>query len=154
MRRASPVVRVRRGRSADEAEIMRMMRPFNHEEGIRFRPAAMKRALRSLMAEPSLGRVLVAPGGKGTLGGYAVLAFGYDLEWAGRDAFITEVWVEPSVRGRGVGAALIDRAVVEARRAGAGAVHLVVRPGNRGAIRVYERSGFKTVPRALMTRVL
>jgi ribosomal protein S18 acetylase RimI-like enzyme len=34
------------------------------------------------------------------------------------------------------------------------ALHLLVRPGNRGARRLYEQLGFAPVPRVMMTRVL
>ena len=38
------------------------------------------------------------------------------------------------------------------RAAGAGALHLLVRPENRSARRLYERAGFLRVPRLMMTK--
>lgn len=53
--------------------------------------------------------------------------------------------VEPPFRGRGVGRALLDRALQDARAAGHRIVLLV------GDEAYYSRAGFKPVPRGLMT---
>lgn len=57
-------------------------------------------------------------------------------------AVVESVHVASSERGRGVGAALMRRAVAEARRKGAGIVQLTSNARCKDAHRFYERLGF------------
>jgi ribosomal protein S18 acetylase RimI-like enzyme len=65
---------------------------------------------------------------------------------------VTELYVIPEKRGRGVGSRLLRAITTRMRAAGAGALHLLVRPENRGARRLYSGVGFKVVPRLMMTK--
>ena len=137
----------------DVADVLPLMRAFNDGEGIRWREEPMRGALERVIGDRSVGLVLVArESDAGALIGYGVATFGFDIEFAGRDAFLTELFVAAPHRGRGVGSALLDRFLGMLREARAGAVHLVVRPSNHGAQRRYEAYGFRVVPRVLMTR--
>ncbi len=51
----------------------------------------------------------------------------------------------PDHRGRGVAGALLQHVLAEAARAGCTMATLEVRAGNRPAIALYERAGFKTI---------
>jgi GNAT superfamily N-acetyltransferase len=57
-------------------------------------------------------------------------------------AWIHDVVVDESWRGRGVGRALTQAALREAERRGAWTVDLTTRPGREDANRLYERAGF------------
>ncbi|MBA3604906.1 MAG: GNAT family N-acetyltransferase [Actinomycetota bacterium] len=61
----------------------------------------------------------------------------------GRKAWIEDVVVDESARGRGVGEALSRAAVDEARRRGAKDVSLTSRPSRQAANRLYQRIGFE-----------
>jgi ribosomal protein S18 acetylase RimI-like enzyme len=112
-------------------------------------------ALRRLLRQPRLGRVLVAAAhAAGDLRGYVVGTFGYDLEFAGPDAFVTEIFVRPRYRGTGEGRRLLDAITEAMRRRGAGAIHLAVRRTNRVARRLYETSGFAPIPRVVLSKRL
>ncbi|MBD2751056.1 GNAT family N-acetyltransferase [Microvirga sp. BT688] len=56
--------------------------------------------------------------------------------------WIAAVWLEPDHRGRGTGAALIDRAAAFAFKAGAGRVYLLAGPHRRS---FYEGSGWSVM---------
>ncbi len=58
------------------------------------------------------------------------------------EAELLTIAVEPSVRRRGVGAALLARARDDSRERGAASMHLEVRAGNTIAQRLYARAGF------------
>lgn len=58
------------------------------------------------------------------------------------EAQILDIAVAPSFRGRGVGRALLERAIAIAREKGAERLVLEVRESNGAAIRLYERFGF------------
>ena len=151
----TPHVRVSRAGIEHVAGIVPLMAAFNDAEAIPWRPDTMVPALRRLLGEPVLGLGVVAQDpSTAALVGYARGTFGYDLEFAGADAFVTELYVDPAFRARGVGRALLESVVEEISRAGANAVHLMVRPENQRARALYERSGFREVPRRLMTRPL
>ena len=55
---------------------------------------------------------------------------------------INNVAIRPSLRGRGLGSALMNHVLAEARRLGARRATLEVRASNVGARRLYERLGF------------
>jgi ribosomal protein S18 acetylase RimI-like enzyme len=52
------------------------------------------------------------------------------------------MWVEPRVRRRGLGGALVEAVCGWAADKGAGAIELEVRTGNVAALSFYERCGF------------
>lgn len=138
----------------DIPALLPLMEAFNGLEGIPWRPEPVRGALERLLREPSLGTVLAAWSATGELVGYGVATFNYDLEFAGLDAFVTELFVAPAARGRGVGKALLDAIVEHLRERGAGAVHLLVRPDNEEGRALYESAGFRAVPRVMMTKEL
>jgi ribosomal protein S18 acetylase RimI-like enzyme len=55
------------------------------------------------------------------------------------------LWVRPSARGLGVGRALVDRVLVEARERGYREIVLDTLPVMGDAQRLYERAGFHDV---------
>lgn len=52
------------------------------------------------------------------------------------------MWVAPEARGRGVGAALVDRIIAHAREIGCEAINVAVSEDNHRAERLYARAGF------------
>lgn len=58
-------------------------------------------------------------------------------------AWIEDVVVDESVRGAGIGSALVEAAITEARRAEARTVDLTSRPDRTDANRLYQRLGFE-----------
>lgn len=139
--------------SLDVPLILDMMEDFNRLESIPWRRGPGEAPLRTLLASPGLGFVGVGARGDALLG-YFILTWGFDLEWGGRDAFLTELYLREEVRGAGHGEHAIAAALATARRHGARAVHLMVRPDNEPAVRLYRRAGFAAPPRVLMTRPL
>jgi ribosomal protein S18 acetylase RimI-like enzyme len=147
--------KIRPARLSDLPELVAMMGAFNRADQVPWRRQRVLPALRRLLREPRLGRVVVAEGpARGDLHGYAVGTFGYDLEFAGPDAFVTEIFVRPRCRGAGEGRRLLEAITQEMRRGGAGAIHLAVRRANRIARRLYETAGFAPIPRLVLSKRL
>jgi ribosomal protein S18 acetylase RimI-like enzyme len=132
----------------DHAALLDLMEAFNRAERIEMRREVTGPALERLLAEPSLGHVIVAD----DYSAYAVFTWGFDLEFGGRDAFLTEIYVAPERRREGLGRRLLDEVLRVAKREGAGAVHLGVYPENEAALALYQSAGFKKVPRDFYTR--
>jgi ribosomal protein S18 acetylase RimI-like enzyme len=78
----------------------------------------------------------------GQIMGILTLAF-YRIP-TGLKAWIEDVVVDDAARGRGLGAALNDAALNEARVRGAKDVSLTSRPAKEAANRLYKRIGFET----------
>jgi GNAT superfamily N-acetyltransferase len=108
-------------------------------------------ALLRLIGDDSLGRVWLIMLGDEPVG-YLVLAFGYSLEYRGRDAFIDELFVVAAQRGRGLGTRAVAFAVEQCRTLGVRALHLEVERGNVAGQALYRRAGFAEHDRLLMTR--
>ncbi|HEU4728798.1 MAG TPA: GNAT family N-acetyltransferase [Kofleriaceae bacterium] len=125
---------------------------LNAHEGITIDPPVLEAALTRLLGDPSLGGVWMIER-DGTAIGYAIVTFGYDLEFGGRDAFLTELWIDPPERGRGAASAALALIDPELRAREVRALHLQVRPENP-AMTLYARSGFVASPRIVMTRVM
>jgi ribosomal protein S18 acetylase RimI-like enzyme len=136
----------------DADALLRMMDPFNRAEGIPFGAEEFRPPLLKLLRDIQLGAALVFE--TDTLAGYAVVTWGYDLEFGGRDAFLTEFWIEPESRGSGMGRRALACAEEFAKAQGARALHLGVRHDNTPATRLYESSGYHGWPRRYMTKLL
>lgn len=137
----------------DVPRLLTLMVDFNAFESIPYDPSRVGPALRQLVANDSLGFVRVAEVGADIIG-YVVVTFGFDLEFAGRDAFVTELYVDAAHRRGGRARALLEAAERDARANEVRALHLVVRHENPNAIALYRSLGFAIVPRHLMTKKL
>jgi ribosomal protein S18 acetylase RimI-like enzyme len=126
-------------------------RAMQEHEGITL-DAGFEPALRRLLADPSLGGCWLVERA-GAVVGYAIVTYGFDLEFGGRDSYLTEFWIDLEERGRGAGTEALAALADDLRAREICALHLQVRPDNP-ALRLYERSGFEASPRLVMTRRL
>src|SRR5579864_6768651 len=99
-------------------------------------------ALIALLQNPNLGCAWLILDGDSPVG-YAVLCFGYSLEWLGRDAFIDEFYLREEYRGRGWGRKTMAFVEGAARAAGIRTLHLEVVQQNTTALQVYRHLGFQ-----------
>ncbi len=135
----------------DLAPLLRMHRAFYEEEGYPYPEALFERAIRELASDPGLGRILILEK-HGELAGYAILVFGFSIEFGGRDAFLDELYVRPEARAQGLGTLAIEAAERVCRESGVRALHLEVEFTNESAKRLYARRGFDEHTRQLMTK--
>lgn len=134
------------------AELAPRSRALNAHEDIALDPVIHEAALDQLLRTPALGGAWLIER-DGAVIGYAITTYGYDLEFNGRDATLTELWIDPEARGSGAGGEVLALLEPELRACGVHALHLQVRPENP-AFRLYQRSGFIASPRTVMTRRL
>jgi ribosomal protein S18 acetylase RimI-like enzyme len=138
---------------ADAPVLLGMMAQFNAAEGIDFEPQAARAPLLELIDAPALGLVPVFELA-GQTAGYAVVTWNFDLEYGGRDAFLTELWLEPAHRGKGLGKAALRAIEDLCRTHKAAALHLAVRPDNDVAVRLYTSYGYSDWPRRVLSKSL
>lgn len=103
--------------------------------------SAWAAAVTELIHMPDLGSVWLIET-EGELAGYAVLTYGYSLEYFGRYAFLDELYLVPTARGQGIGSQAIDFLATHARAQGLHSVHLEVDEANRDGQRFYAARGF------------
>lgn len=145
------MIRLRSATLDDLAELLPRTRALNAHEGIEISDDLIEQALRRLLSDASIGTVWLVEDGVAI--GYAITTYGYDLEFGGRDAYLTELWIDAQFRGSGAATAVLEQLPHELRTRDVRALHLQVRPENP-ARRLYERSGFVASPRLVMTRRL
>jgi GNAT superfamily N-acetyltransferase len=118
-----------------------------------FDEPALRPALDRLLRDESLGRVWLIEDGEAPIG-YLVLAFGYSLEYRGRDAFVDEIYIRESHRRQGIGTQAFAFLETACRELGVRALHLEVEDRNAAAQQFYRTVGFHDQERHLMTRLI
>lgn len=141
----------RDARANDLESAHALRREFCAQTGQHWDEATDRAVLATLLDRPEWGRAWVLDDGGG-LGGYAVVGYGFSLEFRGRDAFVDELYVAPAWRGKGYGAAALARLSAACEGAGVRALHLEVDFANDAALELYRRMGFADHGRRLMTR--
>lgn len=152
-RGAMPELAARMATRRDVPALLAMMQEFNELEAVPWNLDAKKRALERLLGSVELGVVMLLDSAEETVG-YFVLTWGYDLEWDGRDAFLTELFLRAASRGQGLGRSALELMDEVARVHGARALHLMVREENTRARRLYTGHGYRSPPRIFMSREL
>jgi ribosomal protein S18 acetylase RimI-like enzyme len=150
----SDLPEIRRATPADAPAIVPMATELYQLESLEFDPARAATALDTLLASPEVGFVLAAPDPAGGLAAYGIVTFGFDLEFGGRDAFLTELLVAETWRGRGLGQAMLEAIEREARACQVHALHLLVRPDNPAALNVYKARGFTAKAHLVLSKRL
>ena len=144
---------VRGAGSRDLESLLPLVEAFQEFERIPFEIEAARRNLGRLLEDRALGQVLLAEL-DGRVIGYAILTYGYDLEFGGMDAYLTDLFLVDAERGRGLGQWLLGEVEGAARAAGVQALHLMVAPQNHRAHHIYHRAGFHVSPRLFLTKIL
>lgn len=140
-------------RPADLAVLLPLVLAFHQHEGIQIDAQKRAAALAKALEPNGPARILLARDG-GLVVGYAIVGFGFSVEFAGRDAFLDELYVASDRRGTGIGGALLAEAERVALANGVTAFHLEADHKNPRAAELYRRSGYKDHTRHLMTKHL
>lgn len=87
--------------------------------------------------------------------GYLVVTFGWSVEFGGLDGFVDELYVRPTVRGRGIATEALLTLPPALAEAGLRALHLEVDRDDTAAQKLYAKAGFTARERyMLMSRIL
>ncbi|MGF1513658.1 MAG: GNAT family N-acetyltransferase [Elainellaceae cyanobacterium] len=156
----------RRATQADVPALLGLVQAFYQESNYPFDRAKAQRSLALLIESPHFGQAcLIKYGGECPSGelfearpaaitvGYAILTFGFSLEYGGRDAILDELYICPKSRNRGLGTAAIAYLESVCLAEGIGALHLEVERDNSAAS-LYRRLGFEAHNRDFMTKGL
>jgi ribosomal protein S18 acetylase RimI-like enzyme len=130
---------VRRAELADAQAVGRLMHDFNAEfDEPTPGPERIAERIRELLASGDTAILLAGSGPDGL----AILRFRLAITTLGLECYLAELYVVPARRGRGLGRALMNAAIDEARARGADYMDLGTSEDDVAARALYESLGF------------
>jgi ribosomal protein S18 acetylase RimI-like enzyme len=106
-----------------------------------------------LLRDRSIGRVWLIRRGQEDLG-YVILTFGYDLEFGGRQAIVTDLYVVDRYRRLGLGTQTLHFLEETCRKMAIAALELQVERKNVAALAFYRKLGFERHDRIPLSKRL
>jgi len=140
------MIEFRKAIPEDLRQIVDLLQQQLQENSVAVAMEPLRLATLRMIERPGLGQILVAARGD-ALAGIAVLSFLWTLEHGGATVWLDELYVDPRERRSGLGTKLLEAAMAVARAQGCVALDLEVEPGHEAAVRLYERLGFRRLPR-------
>ena len=135
---------------ADAELLLDFMRDYYAFDGHHYEREKARVALLGLLNNPAFGLAWLILD-SATPVGYIVICYGYSLEYLGQDAFIDELYVIESYRGRGWGKKTMEFVREQTHQQNIRAIHLEVVRRNTNALHFYRKIGFKDHDHHLMT---
>jgi GNAT superfamily N-acetyltransferase len=114
---------------------------FAQEEEFNPDPEAQSRGLAWILSNPQTGTILVARE-QGTVVGMVNILYTVSTALGEEVALLEDMVVVPSMRGRGLGSALLTHALAHCEEYGCKRITLLTDGGNKAAQRFYARHGF------------
>lgn len=134
---------------ADAPAVIAMMQDFYAIDGYPMDADVSKGLFFEFTEKPDLGKGwLILHDGQPV--GYVILTFVFSFEYAGRIAFLDELFVSAEMRGRGIAKQALDFIGQEAQNLSIKIIYLEIEPHNQGAKKLYLSKGFKEHKRGLL----
>lgn len=139
--------------ATDLERLMPLVKQFCEQDNHVFVPEKAHQAIKDLIENEGYGRIwlIVVDGAPA---GYAVITFGYSLEYHGRDAFVDEIFLREPYRGKGIGTQTFAFLEAECRKLDVRALHLEVMSENQRAYALYRKLGYADRQSSLLTKWL
>lgn len=150
-RRSKPLL-IDSAKSADRSEVERLISAYHISEGLTPRPDRIRWAVNQQLLDKFPGKLLVARE-EGRIVGVALATYSPSAE-LGRVLDINDFYVEPDARRKGIGRALAQKLLDEAKKDEIDRIDLEVLPTNRIAAKFWKALGFKDHRRAIYSRDL
>ena len=131
-------------------ELFEAVRRYYAEDGLAFAPGPVYQGLIQLLTEPTLGLAFFLMDKAGARAGYVVFTFGFDHEAGGRLATVTDLFIEPTHRRRGLGKAALQFVAATCRSLGVRGLELQVETHNAAGQALYRAFGFHAQTRIAM----
>jgi len=136
---------------ADAAVVAELLHDFNVEFGTPTPGVeVLTERLRALLARDDIVALLAGEPAVAV----ALLTFRPGPWYPGPVGLLEELYVRPDLRGRGIGHAVLERAMAVARERGTQELQINVDEGDTGARRFYERHGFSNTEPGQADRLL
>lgn len=132
-------IQIRLAEGRDAADVARLLHDFNLEYSEPTPGAGeLTETISRLLEEGEITALLAGEGPDGL----ALLRFRPGIWSTGLEAYLQELYVVPSLRGQGIGRALLTEAVELSRKRGADGIDLNTGEADTAARRLYESMGF------------
>ena len=129
---------------------MDFVRAYYAEDNILFDQRKVALALKRMVAEPTIGRAYFIGIPESYAAGYVVFTFGFDHEAGGPLATVTDLFVDPVFRRRGLARAALGFVAETCRTLGVRGLELQVEMHNVAGQALYRGFGFRAHPRLPM----
>ena len=146
-------VSLRPATPADLTTLMRFIRNYFAFDHLDFDAKAIRSGLRELLKNRSVGQAFLVISNSSPAG-YTILIDSFDLEFGGHVAFVTDLYLEPACRRRGIGTEIMKRLEQFCRRQGVKTIELQAERRNRAALSFYRRLGFRRHDRVALSKRL
>ena len=136
---------------ADAATLRTLVKQYYEFDQIPFVPEEIESGLRTLLGDSSLGQAWLVLNGTQPVG-YIIFTYGFDIEFGGRLAIVTDLYLEPGHRRQGLGSKILDHVEAFCRSVGLHGLELQVESDNTEARALYKRFGFQPADRIPMSK--
>ena len=144
-------IRIKPATLRDTPRLLHLIKTYYRFDQIPFDRKVITTGLSLLLNEPALGRAwLIVKRGKAL--GYLILTFGFDLEFGGRQATLTDLYIKAPHRRKGIGRAVLAQVGDFCGSFGVMAVELQVTNRNSCVLDFYRRLGFQAYDRIPMSK--
>ena len=130
---------------ADLDRLLALIERYHTETALPHDDAHRRRAVTPLLAGSPHGAVWLIGPQRAPLG-YVLIGFGWSVALAGREGVVDEVYIRPSVRGRGIGTEVLHAIAVSLTGVGVRALHVRLDRTDAAAARFCARVGFAPRP--------
>jgi GNAT superfamily N-acetyltransferase len=133
----------------DHAALLRFVIAYYRFDKIPFNRNSLRKGLDTLLRNPSQGQSWLMKSHK-TPVGYAVLTYNFDLEYGGVEGMLTDLYVLPRFRMKGIGSLALYEIEDYCRERGIRTIELQILNHNKSAETFYKKAGFHTLARRVM----
>jgi GNAT superfamily N-acetyltransferase len=133
----------------DHAALLKFVVAYYRFDKIPFNRKSLSQGLDVLLRNPSQGQAWLMESHK-TPVGYAVLTYNFDLEYGGVEGMLTDLYVLPRFRMKGIGSLALYEVEDYCRERGIRTIELQILNHNRAAKKFYKHAGFQTLARKVM----
>jgi ribosomal protein S18 acetylase RimI-like enzyme len=135
--------RVWRAGPGEAETVARLLVAFRNHLGIDWPSEnAFLAGVERLIEDPGARFLLGAPDADSPPAGVAQVRFRFGIWWAADDCLLEDLFVAESARGSGLGRALVDAVIEQARARGCRRIELDVNDNNAAALALYRSVGF------------
>jgi ribosomal protein S18 acetylase RimI-like enzyme len=138
---------------ADLTALTRFIQRYFAFDRLDFDGKAIRSGLGQLLKSRSLGQALLVISNSKPVG-YTILIDSFDLEFGGRVAFVTDLYLDPAYRRRGIGTEIMKQLEQFCRDRGIKTIELQAERRNRAALSFYRRRGFRRHDRVALSKRL
>lgn len=133
--------------------LLLLIEEYYASDGLEFGRDTISAGLEQLLAHPEYGQAFLIYDEEAIVG-YTILTYAFDLEFGGRQAFVTDLFLRAEYRGQGLGTKTMHNLERFARERGLKSLELQVEMHNQAARAFYQKLGFRTHNRIPLSKML